>query len=267
MYSNRKPVVSIIMNCHNGEKYLYKSLNSILSQSFKNWELIFWDNSSIDNSEKIFLKFKDKRFRYFKSKKILKLYHARNLAINKARGKYICFLDTDDLWVKNKLKNQLNFFAQNQNFKIVYSNYYVFRKNINERKIKIRNSHLPSGLITQKLINNYNIGILTVMCEKKLFKDISFQKKYNIIGDFDFMLRASLKHKIGCIRKPLAFYRIHDSNFSKNIKMQIDELKNWVRTNKRVFNGLFISLFAIKKDIIKLTIKNYIKFFGRVVQW
>lgn len=267
MYSRQKPAVSIIMNCHNGERYLHKSLKSILSQTFKNWELVFWDNSSVDNSKKIFLKFKDKRFKYYKSKKFLKLYHARNLAIDKAKGKFICFLDVDDLWVKNKLKNQLYFLSQNKSFKIVYSNYYVFKKDINNRKIKIKNSFLPSGYITQKLINNYNIGILTVMCEKKIFKNISFQKKYNIIGDFDFMLRASLKYRIGCIKKPLAYYRIHESNFSKNIEMQIDELKNWVKTNQRDFKSLSISLFAIKKDITKLIIKNYIKIFGRVVQW
>ena len=54
MYSRQKPAVSIIMNCHNGERYLHKSLKSILSQTFKNWELVFWDNSSVDNSKKIF---------------------------------------------------------------------------------------------------------------------------------------------------------------------------------------------------------------------
>ena len=70
----------------------------------------FWDNSSVDNSKKIFLKFKDKRFKYYKSKKFLKLYHARNLAIDKAKGKFICFLDVDDLWVKNKLKINYIFF-------------------------------------------------------------------------------------------------------------------------------------------------------------
>ena len=65
------PKVSIIMNCHNGEKYLKKSISSVINQTYKNWELIFWDNKSTDRSEKIFKDFKDKRLRYFKSKNYL----------------------------------------------------------------------------------------------------------------------------------------------------------------------------------------------------
>ena len=60
--TNYKPLVSIIVNCYNGEKYLSECLTSILNQTYQNWELIFWDNQSIDNSKKIFFKFNDKRF-------------------------------------------------------------------------------------------------------------------------------------------------------------------------------------------------------------
>ena len=98
----KSPLVSIIMNCYNGEKFLEKSLKSITDQTYKNWELIFWDNNSNDNSKKVFKKFTDKRFKYYKSKKVLNLYHARNLAIKHAKGNYICFLDVDDLWVRKK---------------------------------------------------------------------------------------------------------------------------------------------------------------------
>ena len=70
-----KPLVSIIMNCHNGEKFLKESIQSIISQKYKKWELIFWDNKSTDESAKILKSFKDKRIRYFKSKK--KLFYTR----------------------------------------------------------------------------------------------------------------------------------------------------------------------------------------------
>ena len=100
-----RPTVSIIMNCHNGEKYLRQSLSSIINQSYTKWELIFFDNFSNDKSKDIFRTFKDKRFIYYRSEKKLTLYHARKLAIKKCRGKYVSFLDTDDLWKKNKLVN------------------------------------------------------------------------------------------------------------------------------------------------------------------
>ena len=102
------PLVSIVMNCYNGEKFLSKSLRSIFSQSYKNWELIFWDNQSIDNSKNILNKFRDRRIRYFKSKRFQSLYSARNSAIIKTKGKYICFLDTDDWWEKDKIKKKKN---------------------------------------------------------------------------------------------------------------------------------------------------------------
>ena len=66
------------------------------------------------------------------------------------------------------------------------------------------------------------------MCEKLIFKKLKFNKRYNIIGDFDFIIRASLKYKIGCIAQPLAYYRMHDTNFSKNFNLFHDELQRWV---------------------------------------
>ena len=74
---------------------------------------------------------------------------------------------------------------------------------------------MPSGKITQSLLNDYKLGILSVFINKKLFKNNKFDKKYNIIGDFDFFIRLSLKEKFYCINKPLAIYRNHDTNFSK----------------------------------------------------
>ena len=103
---NEFPLVSVIMNCHNGENYLKKSVGSIINQNYKNWELIFWDNKSTDNSKKIIQKFRDKRIRYYHSNKFNTLYKSRNLAIKKTKGKYLCFLDVDDLWKKIDLRHK-----------------------------------------------------------------------------------------------------------------------------------------------------------------
>ena len=88
-----KPLVSIIMNCYNGERYLDEALQSIINQTYKNWELIFWDNLSSDNSKKIFKKYNDKRFKYFQAgNKHTVLYEARNLAIKEAKVNLLLFL-------------------------------------------------------------------------------------------------------------------------------------------------------------------------------
>ena len=123
--SIEKPLVSVIMNCHNGEKYLEQSVKSIINQTYNNWELIFWDNDSNDNSKNIIYNFSDDRIKYFKSTNFKKLYESRNLAIQKAKGKFVSFLDTDDMWELDKIEKQVNFLEQNKDFKIVYSNYYI----------------------------------------------------------------------------------------------------------------------------------------------
>ena len=79
---NNQPLVSIIMNCYNGGKYLKESLNSIIDQTYKNWELIFWDNCSTDNSVEIFKKYSDNRFKYFLSTNHSILYEARKYFIS-----------------------------------------------------------------------------------------------------------------------------------------------------------------------------------------
>ena len=102
------PSVSIIMNCFNAEKYLIEAIESVFSQSFTDWEIIFWDNRSTDGSAKIAKDYGHK-LKYFLATKHTDLGVARNLALNQANGKYVGFLDCDDLFLKDKLKNQITF--------------------------------------------------------------------------------------------------------------------------------------------------------------
>tara|TARA_B100001063_G_C16724268_1_gene535381 strand:+ start:722 stop:1525 length:804 start_codon:yes stop_codon:yes gene_type:complete len=255
----KSPLVSIVVNCHNGEKYLHQCIKSIINQTYQKWELIFWDNSSSDNSLKILNSYKDKRIKKFKSKIFHNLYEARNLAIKKCKGKYICFLDVDDMWLKNKLKLQIDEALKDTSIKILYTNYYVFLNDKNKKFIKF-SKKLNSGFITQKLLNSYDLGLATVMVDKKLFKERKFNGSYNVIGDFDYFLSSSLKYKTKALQEPLAIYRIHDENFSsKKTDIYINELSNWLKINNNKkkfksfsFNSIYILLF-------KLKIKFYIK--------
>ena len=117
------PLISIIMNCYNGEKYLQEALDSVINQTYKNWELIFWDNQSTDKSVNIIHSYNDNRIKYFYSKKHTLLYEARNLAIEKSQGGYLAFLDVDDYWDLTKLEKQMLVFSKNPEVAIVYSNF------------------------------------------------------------------------------------------------------------------------------------------------
>jgi glycosyltransferase involved in cell wall biosynthesis len=221
------------MNCHNGEAFLKESINSVINQTYKNWELIFWDNFSNDRSKEILLKFSDNRIKYYYAEKFTPLYEARNLAIKKASGEFISFLDTDDWWGSTKIEKQTEFFLKNKNLDVVYTNYYFFYNKTKTKKI-ISKKNLPEGKITRELLNNYNIGgILTALCKKKIFQTKQFIGQYEIIGDFDFFIDVSLNNFFGCIQEPLAYYRAHESNTSlKKIHLHIQELEDWLKTNK-----------------------------------
>ncbi len=251
---SKKKLISIIMNCRNGEKYLKKSLKSIINQTYKNWELIFWNNNSSDKSEKILKSIRDKRIRYFKSNQNLKLYKARNLAIDKASGKYICFLDTDDLWEKSFLKVHLKVLLK-KNCNLVYSKYKIKNENKSITKINTKKK-LLSGRITQELLNNYLVGISAVLIKKEIFKKIKFDPNYQIIGDFDFFIRLSTKYNFFSIQKAYTVYRVSKESFTtNNTKVYIDELRNWLRRRDEKFKKLF-NLNQIRFLILKLFVKK-----------
>ena len=230
IHSNSYPLVSIIMNCYNGEKYLAHAVKSILKQSYKNFEVIFWDNQSKDNSANIYKSFKDKRLKYYYAKNFTSLYKARNLAIKKSKGKYVAFLDVDDLWIKNKLSLQLKKFKDDK-IGLVYSNYYILNQFTGLKKIFYKKK-LPEGLIYKELLNYYCLGLGTVVIRKDIFKNKKsvFDKQYNIIGDFVFFTKISRDINFSCIQKPLLIYRVHKNSLSnKNYQMHINELKLWYK--------------------------------------
>ena len=96
---SKQPLVSIIMNCYNGEEFLQEALESVQAQTYKNWELIFWDNQSSDKSSTILKSFNEPRFRYYYAEEHRNLYDSRNLAIQVSKGDFIAFLDSDDSWI------------------------------------------------------------------------------------------------------------------------------------------------------------------------
>ena len=158
MVKKNQGLVSVIMNCHNGEKYLEESLVSLKKQTYKNYELIF-DNSSDDKTKLIFNKHCDKRFKYFYSKKKINLGKARKLAYSKAKGKFITFLDSDDHWHKNKLKKQV-YLLSNKKYGLALCNSYFFNKNNGKPFYK---KPFKTGYRFYDLIKNYNISFDAVM--------------------------------------------------------------------------------------------------------
>ena len=226
------PFVSVVVNSHNGQDYINRCLKSILIQSYKNFEIIFFDNKSDDNTKKLIKKFKNDKIKYFYSRKFLKLYNARREAIKKTKGDLIAFLDIDDTWKKNKLQSQVKLF-KNKNVGLSCTNYLIDNK-INKTRKKAFN-FIPSGKITNELLKKNFIGMCTLMIRKKAYnsRKKGFDPYYEVIGDYDLCLRLSENWNLSSTQKVLSIYSWHSENLSnRKSVLNFKELIYWYKKNK-----------------------------------
>lgn len=217
------PTVSVIMNCLNGEKYLKEALDSIFAQTYEDWEIIFWeDRASIDNSGKIAQSYGSK-LRYFKAEASLPLYGARNLALEKTRGKYIAFLDCDDMWLPNKLELQVKAFEENETVELIHANVEILEQNGFKRVLHKRIQ--PSGNVFKELLRDYRINLQSAMISRDALNSLDywFDESMLYSGDADLFLRIAHDWDILYIHKILARYREHGSSLSAT---RIEEIVN-----------------------------------------
>ena len=158
--------VSIITPAYNASAFLKKTILSVQSQTFTDWEMIIVDDCSNDNTYELAcsLANEDNRIRVIKHKKNSGVAVARNTALDVAIGDYIAFLDSDDLWLPDKLKKQLAFMEKN-NYVLTYTSYQKFLSDTEERGKIIR---APSKMTANAIYGNTSIGCLTVMVNRKM---------------------------------------------------------------------------------------------------
>ena len=234
-----KILVSVIVNYHNGEKYLEDCIKSIVNQDYKDIEIILWDNASTDNSKKIVEKFNNTKIKYFRNPIKENLYKARNKAIKESSGDLIAFLDCDDWWEKNYLSSREQFF-NNSKIDFFYSNTNVFFERKKRNKL-YRKFKLPSGNIFSRLSKDYFIIISGTIVRRGIFlKFGNFNESYNIIGDYDFIMKISKDCNAHAIDLPLLNYRVHQNNFLKNhTKLYYEEYKDWYEREKKQNDEFF----------------------------
>jgi len=201
------------MNCHNSEEFLEEAIESVLFQTYDNWELIIWDNISEDNTKNIATKYKDSRIKYFLSNQYAPLGQARNLAIEQAKGKLIAFLDSDDIWLPNKLKKQIPLF-NDEDVGIVICDTVFF--NNNKEKQLYYNNKPPTGFVFKELLSNYFISLETAIIRYKALQtlDYWFDTRFNVIEEYDLFVRIGYAWKLDYVDEILAKWRVHESSLT-----------------------------------------------------
>lgn len=212
---NSTPLVSIIMNCLNSAKYLHDAIDSVYAQTYPNWEIIFWDNVSSDNSAEIAQSYKDGRLRYFRGDKKVSLGHARNLAIAQCQGEFIAFLDCDDLWLTEKLEKQLPLFLADKEVGLVYSDTYFFNESGLQKRLYVDKTPYR-GHCFSDLLNHYLISLETAVVRRSALDSLDqwFDVNFNMIEEHDLFVRIGLNWKIDFSPDVLAKWRVHGQSLS-----------------------------------------------------
>lgn len=202
------PSVSVIMNCFNSGRYLREAIDSVYSQTYRDWEIIFWDNASTDDSARIAGSY-DGKIRYFRSDRTVQLGQARNWAIEKSRGRFIAFLDCDDIWLPTKLEKQVKLLAERKEASLIYSNY--FRLYPGKRKKLTFKTAQPEGDVFEQFLYAYPIGLLTAIVRREDICSLGsmFDEKLYLWEQYDLFMRLLYRSKAAYVDEPLAIYRIH----------------------------------------------------------
>lgn len=245
--------VSIIMPLYNSEKYIKESIESVVNQTYSDWELLICDDCSSDDSLKLVRelqkRFKKYDIRVFELKENKGVVFARNICLQQSRGRYIAFLDSDDIWKKEKLTHQINFMQQNSYYFTVtqYSKIDGNSKDLN-RIIDVETCYN-----LKKLLLN-GVGNSTVVYDSYGIgkPEITPIKKRN---DYLYWINILMKFDINIygIKQNLSSHRIHNDSLSSSkltlVKYHWDIYHSYL--NYSIFESTFLCIHWIKKGFFQ----------------
>jgi len=241
----KKKKIDIILPNYNSHEFLEETLKSIINQSYFNWRLIIVDDNSDNKTKQILRKFlKNKKINAYFLKKNQGAGFCRNYALKKSKSSFVAFIDSDDIWKKNKLKEQINFMIKN---KCSFS--YTYYETFGDKKKFIKP---PLSFDYSEFIHNTSIATSTMMVKKDMIKNIKFTRT-KICEDYYFKCKLLKKVNYAyCLNKFLTKYRVRsDSLQSSNFKNFFWIWKINKKYNKLNFLDNFFSLLNISFNSIK----------------
>lgn len=219
-----EPKVSVIIPTYNRDGTITHAIESVLNQTYKNLEVIVVDDNSNDNTENVVKLIQDKRLRYFKNLSNLGPSGARNRGILEARGEFISFQDSDDIWVQDKLQKQMSYFEKHQDVGMVYCAFGCREGNL---VVKSPSDQYPteklSGDIYQILLQGNKVGTPTMLIKRQCLDVVGlFNSNLKAWEDYELALRIAKQYKIGYVNEVLVNVNRSESGVNSNNKNVLD---------------------------------------------
>lgn len=263
---NNQPFVSIIMNCYNSDRYLETAIKSVINQSYKNWELIFWDNQSTDKSASIVKSFDDERVKYFYAPTHTPLGKARNLAIEKTQADWIAIIDCDDVWHVDKLKSSfelLENYKHKDEVSLIYSKTVYIDEN--GEKYSYFHEHYSGKIHDTLLTKGDFVFISSAIFRKDIFNSVGkIEESLHFAEDYDIILKVTKDYFALCVDEFYTYYRVHKNNLtnSKVYEYNLENFKflnDYVKRNNLSKKLKFAIFFENSKRMTATVIKFLLK--------
>jgi glycosyltransferase involved in cell wall biosynthesis len=246
MDTNLRPKVSIQMCTYNRAHYIEQAIQSVIAQTFTNWELLILDDTSTDNTEEVIFKYQnDQRIKYFKNDTNLGIAKNRNRGLALSQGKYIAVLDSDDYWIdKTKLEKQVEFLDKNTEYGLVGTNIEI----VDENSKLLKNINYPnkdSKIKKQMLIKN-NFCHSSVLFSKENVVGIGlYDESLPLAEDYDLFLRIGLDKKLENLDIASVAYRKHSGqSYSNKKKVGLEIQNKLIEKYKKNYSNYLLAKFV-----------------------
>jgi glycosyltransferase involved in cell wall biosynthesis len=245
MDSSHLPTVSVIMPIYNAEKYLNEAIDSVLNQTYSDFELILLNDKSTDSSKAIIESYlaKDSRIVFIDKETNVGPANLRNEGFDLARGSFIALLDADDIAEPTRFEKQITILKNNSEIGVCGTWFTTFGDKEKSKVIQHPENH---NQIKVNFLIDCTIGNSTAFFRKDILGDIRYDKEYVPVEDYHLWSRLIVKTQFHIIQEALVYYRIHDSNISQT---KIDNVK---RSNRRIKIEL-LKQFGIEEDNLKIS--------------
>lgn len=209
------PFVSVIMNVRNGSRFLREALDSVLAQTFADWELIVWDDRSTDDSAAIVGQYRDSRIRYFLSPEETPLGQARERAIRQATGDWLAFLDQDDVWLPSKLERQMA--LRQEGVGIIYGRALLFdtrRRNLRDYDYAHEFGPLPEGDIFNLLFRDACfIAMSSAVLRRSAVAEAGpIPDSIEVVPDYYLHIAIARRWQARAVQEVVCRYRLHSGS-------------------------------------------------------